>query len=302
MGSLHSTFEQDKMRCLLLLSVAVASVLSIPHNLPLPADQGLENDHINEILDVVESSLDNDPEGRALLFTVTKTKTNMVTETATVMFTVTEQPKCVALGTPAVDCASTTTTAAPTTEAASTSAASEATTEAATTTTAAATTAAATTTTTAAATTTETTTAAAGGRALSARHIDHDKEKRHNPFPGATVTRSDGKEASIFDILPTPVLEDAQGRIDMDSFDGVIMDEGNFQSGKLEWKEVAIQGFSTCGRSSGKRPRILTLSTVTVDVTTTIVPTTTVTAATVTHTVAGIGCTTAGFMFAVPAC
>merc|ERR1711962_1636194 len=264
MGSLHSTFEQDKMRCLLLLSVAVASVLSIPHNLPLPADQGLENDHINEILDVVESSLDNDPEGRALLFTVTKTKTNMVTETATVMFTVTEQPKCVALGTPAVDCASTTTTAAPTT--------------------------------------TETTTAAAGGRALSARHIDHDKEKRHNPFPGATVTRSDGKEASIFDILPTPVLEESQGRIDMDSFDGVIMDEGNFQSGKLEWKEVAIQGFSTCGRSSGKRPRILTLSTVTVDVTTTIVPTTTVTAATVTHTVAGIGCTTAGFMFAVPAC
>merc|ERR1712142_48014 len=273
MGSLHSTFEQDKMRCLLLLSVAVASVLSIPHNLPLPVDQGLENDHINEILDVVESSLDNDPEGRALIFTVTKTKTNMVTETATVMFTVTEQPKCVALGTPAVDCASTTTTAAPTT-------------------------------TTAAPTTTAddaTTTAAAGGRALSARHIDHAK-KRHNPFPGATVTRSDGKEASIFDILPTPVLEESQGRIDMDSFDGVIMDEGNFQSGKLEWKEVAIQGFSTCGRSSGKRPRILTLSTVTVDVTTTIVPTTTVTADTVTHTVAGIGCTTAGFMFAVPAC
>merc|ERR1712107_99881 len=253
MGSLHSSFEQDKMRCLLLLSVAVASVLSIPHNLPLPVDQGLENDHINEILDVVESSLDDDPEGRALIFTVTKTKTNMVTETATVMFTVTEQPKCVALGTPADDA---TTTAAE-----------------------------------------ETTMAAAGGRALSARHIDHAEEKRHNPFPGATVTRSDGKEASIFDILPTPVLEESQGRIDMDSFDGVIMDEGNFQSGKLEWKEVAIQGFSTCGRSSGKRPRILTLSTVTVDVTTT-----TVTAATVTHTVAGIGCTTAGFMFAVPAC
>merc|ERR1712107_326717 len=274
MGSLHSTFEQDKMRCLLLLSVAVASVLSIPHNLPLPVDQGLENDHINEILDVVESSLDDDPEGRALIFTVTKTKTNMVTETATVMFTVTEQPKCVALGTPAVDCASTTTTAAPTTTA------DDATTTAA----------------------EETTMAAAGGRALSARHIDHAKEKRHNPFPGATVTRSDGKEASIFDILPTPVLEESQGRIDMDSFDGVIMDEGNFQSGKLEWKEVAIQGLSTCGRSSGKRPRILTLSTVTVDVTTTIVPTTTVTAATVTHTVAGIGCTTAGFMFAVPAC
>jgi len=281
MGSLHSTFEQDKMRCLLLLSVAVASVLSIPHNLPLPVDQGLENDHINEILDVVESSLDNDPEGRALIFTVTKTKTNMVTETATVMFTVTEQPKCVALGTPAVDCASTTTTAAPTTTtAAPTTTADDATTTAA----------------------EETTTAAAGGRALSARHIDHAKEKRHNPFPGATVTRSDGKEASIFDILPTPVLEESQGRIDMDSFDGVIMDEGNFQSGKLEWKEVAIQGFSTCGRSSGKRPRILTLSTVTVDVTTTIVPTTTVTADTVTHTVAGIGCTTAGFMFAVPAC
>merc|ERR1711962_476230 len=148
MGSLHSTFEQDKMRCLLLLSVAVASVLScspalaIPHNLPLPVDQGLENDHINEILDVVESSLDSDPEGRALIFTVSKTQTNMVTETATVMFTVTEQPKCVALGTPAVDCASTTTTAAPTTEAASTTAASETTTAAATTTTAAATTAA----------------------------------------------------------------------------------------------------------------------------------------------------------------
>merc|ERR1712107_215099 len=153
MGSLHSTFEQDKMRCLLLLSVAVASVLSIPHNLPLPVDQGLENDHINEILDVVESSLDDDPEGRALIFTVT--------ETATVMFTVTEQPKCVALGTPAVDCASTTTTAAPTTTtAAPTTTADDATTTAA----------------------EETTMAAAGGRALSARHIDHAKEKRQ-PLP-----------------------------------------------------------------------------------------------------------------------
>ena len=72
------------------------------------------------------------------------------------------------------------------------------------------------------------------------------------------MTRSDGVPASIFDVLPTPVLDDSEvGRIDTDAFDGVIYDDDSdstLSSGNLQWRELLVEGMSSCGRSVILKP------------------------------------------------
>jgi hypothetical protein len=124
-----------------------------------------------------------------------------------------------------------------------------------------------------------------------------------NPYPYAVVTRDDGEAATIMDILPSKVA--AANTVDLAAFDVDVTLEDNLDtntiSGKMEWKDVAARGVSSCARS-GRRARILKIE----DGSTTITSTSTVTvsstaAATVTFNVA-LPCTTAGFTFGVPAC
>jgi len=121
------------------------------------------------------------------------------------------------------------------------------------------------------------------------------------------VTRSDGVPASIFDVLPTPVLDDSQvGRIDTDAFDGVIYDDDSdstLSSGNLQWRELLVEGMSSCGRSApNKRPRLLSQVKETITNTVTMTSTVVAPAKTVTFTLSNIACTTSGFMFGVDEC
>jgi len=118
------------------------------------------------------------------------------------------------------------------------------------------------------------------------------------PLSEAVVTRADGIAADISDILPTPAL---QGRIDYDEFDGVITDDKPLEHGSFNWREMKVEGMSSCGRSAGKRPRLLNLSTVTVTATKTEFVTSTLIKPTASFDVM-IACTTAGFDFGVPKC
>merc|ERR1711915_980016 len=131
--------------------------------------------------------------------------------------------------------------------------------------------------------------------------------KKYNPFPEAVVTRSDGVPASMFDVLPTPVLDDSQvGRIDTDAFDGVIYDDDSdstLSSGNLQWRELLVEGMSSCGRSApNKRPRLLSQVKETITNTVTMTSTVVAPAKTVTFTLSNIACTTSGFMFGVDEC
>merc|ERR1711973_383570 len=265
MGSFMPTLSKE-MRVLILTSLVAASLASpykVDVALPEPVKDS-HSDHVNELLDAVESGLNSDAEGRALFISITLTSTNTVTSTATA--TVTTAPLCFTATTAIPDCA----------------------------------------------------TLAPNGRDLDAKeedmaiegdNADHDEhtvaKQRHsyNPYPNAIVTRSDGKQGSILDILPTPVMmeEPENGRIDFDAFDGVYQMHSGLQSGNLEWREVAVQGLSSCGRSANKRPRILALSSTSTDSTFVSTSTSTVSLATVTNTVQVL-CTNAGFTFAVPAC
>jgi len=92
--------------------------------------------------------------------------------------------------------------------------------------------------------------------------------------------------------------------IEMFNADGIITEDQNMQSGKMEWKEMAVQGLHSCGRSNKeKRPRFIALAqeSVVKNLTSTVTSTVTATS-TVTFSVANIQCTTAGFTFAVPSC
>merc|ERR1719447_1095753 len=280
------------------VSLLVSHALAMPHQehdepmqlSELESSMPSETDRLHELFDVVESGLSPNAEGRLLMLTVTKTFVQSATASVTV--TDTANSLCYTTASPIQDCSSTTTT----------------------TTTTAGTTTAATTT---AATTTAATTTAAPRRNKNKKNKHHKKNKhqdartnlskKYNPFPEAVVTRSDGVPASIFDVLPTPVLDDSEvGRIDTDAFDGVIYDDDSdstLSSGNLQWRELLVEGMSSCGRSApNKRPRLLSQVKETITNTVTMTSTVVAPAKTVTFTLSNIACTTSGFMFGVNQC
>jgi len=248
--------------CVLICLVAAASAspsIGRMEDVAMPVYS--ESDRVNDLLDVVESGLSAQPEGRLLFADLTATVTSYTT-TETVTVTTTERPQCYKPENPTeiLDCA--------VVEAAAAAAAAAA--EAA---------------------------ASGDGRMRSMK-------QQINPFPiGATVSRSDGMNADISDLIhPTPALQENTGRFDYDAFDGVIRDDEPLQKGSLSWREMKVEGMSSCGRSAGRRPRLLNLSTMTVEAIKTMTSTSTVINPTVTMTVMGVGCTTAGFSFGVPEC
>merc|ERR1711926_62402 len=259
MGQYTTNRRRMKIYLSIAVSLLVSHALAMPHQehdepmqlSELESSMPSETDRLHELFDVVESGLSPNAEGRLLMLTVTKTFVQSATASVTV--TDTANSLCYTTASPIQDCSSTTTT---------------------TTTTAGTTTAGTTTagTTTAAATTTAATTTAAPRRNKNKKNKHHKKNKhqdartslskKYNPFPEAVVTRSDGVPASIFDVLPTPVLDDSEvGRIDTDAFDGVIYDDDSdstLSSGNLQWRELLVEGMSSCGRSApNKRPRLL---------------------------------------------
>jgi len=310
------------------LSIAVSLLLShalaMPHQehdepmqlSELESSMPSETDRLHELFDVVESGLSPNAEGRLLMLTVTKTFVQSATASVTV--TDTANSLCYTTASPIQDCSATTTTTTTTTAGTTTAGTTTAGTTTAGTTTAATTTAATTTAaTTTAATTTAATTTAAPRKNKNKKSKHHKKNKhqdartnlskKYNPFPEAVVTRSDGVPASIFDVLPTPVLDDSEvGRIDTDAFDGVIYDDDSdstLSSGNLQWRELLVEGMSSCGRSApNKRPRLLSKVKKTITNTVTMTSTVVAPAKTVTFTLSNIACTTSGFMFGVDEC
>jgi len=112
-------------------------------------------------------------------------------------------------------------------------------------------------------------------------------------------------------ILPSKVLPMAEDykmkedtAVELLHADGIINEDQNMQSGKIEWKEMAVQGLHSCGRSNiEKRPRFIALAQETVEKNLTSIVTNTVTATnTVTFSVTLSACTSSGFEFAVPTC
>merc|ERR1719447_971561 len=270
------------------VSLLVSHALAMPHQehdepmqlSELESSMPSETDRLHELFDVVESGLSPNAEGRLLMLTVTKTFVQSATASVTV--TDTANSLCYTTASPIQDCSSTTTT-----------------------------------TTTTAGTTTAGTTTAAPRRNKNKKNKHHKKNKhqdartnlskKYNPFPEAVVTRSDGVPASIFDVLPTPVLDDSEvGRIDTDAFDGVIYDDDSdstLSSGNLQWRELLVEGMSSCGRSApNKRPRLLSQVKETITNTVTMTSTVVAPAKTVTFTLSNIACTTSGFMFGVNQC
>jgi len=304
-----------KMR---VLVVCLLACLASAQDLP-------DADTVNQLLDVVESGLDNSREGRQLFITLSLTSTATATQSITTTTTITKS--CFSTASPITTCTATSTTTTTKSTATTTT-----------------TTAAVTTTTTAAPTTT--TTAAAAGRkrrsfrfgrsedleevvpaaaedqiseetaeveqqasevAVEAKEQPEDAQLTpvvYQTFPEADVTRDDGVEASIEDILPTKAL---RSRFDMDAFDGVYVEEEGLSSGKIEWREVAVRGRSDqlCNARSAmdRRPRFIVLSTGTTTITSTAFSTVSSTApSTVTFKVSKVTCTSSGFSFAVPSC
>ena len=66
------------------------------------------------------------------------------------------------------------------------------------------------------------------------------------------VTRSDGKPASLEDVInPTPAItlpNQHHKQINYDAFDGVYNPNEVLESGTLSWREMKVQGLSSCGR------------------------------------------------------
>merc|ERR1712127_801010 len=121
----------------------------------------------------------------------------------------------------------------------------------------------------------------------------------------ALVTRSDGKPASMEDVInPPPAItlpNQHHKQINYDAFDGVYNPNEVLESGTLSWREMKVQGLSSCGRSN-KRARILAIENGSTTSTSTSTSTTLTSAATVSFTVIGVQCTSAGYTFGVPAC
>merc|ERR1711926_68082 len=233
MGQYTTNRRRMKIYLSIAVSLLVSHALAMPHQehdepmqlSELESSMPSETDRLHELFDVVESGLSPNAEGRLLMLTVTKTFVQSATASVTV--TDTANSLCYTTASPIQDCSSTTTTA---------------------------------------------TTTAAPRRNKNKKNKHHKKNKhqdartnlskKYNPFPEAVVTRSDGVPASIFDVLPTPVLDDSEvGRIDTDAFDGVIYDDDSdstLSSGNLQWRELLVEGMSSCGRSApNKRPRLL---------------------------------------------
>jgi len=229
----------SKMRSLILLLT-----LTLVQSGPAPMDE-IESS-VNEVMDVVESSLSDEVEGRALFITLNITQATTSTYTATM---------------------NTTSTAS-----------------------------------------CYTTTAAITNCTTSARALE--PEGSVSTMESQVVTRSDGKAATLADIMPTKPLEHQADHkmnamplhLDANAFDGIVYQNNPLQSGRIEWQEVKAEGLSGCGRSGNRRPRIVIPQIVSSTVNFTSTSTSTATAAaTVTFTVLP-SCTTAGFSFAVPAC
>jgi len=269
------------MRSFILTSWLVGLALASPfdHSVPeLDASMPSESDQLSEMFDLVESGLSREHEGRVLMLTVTKTKYTSTTESTSV--TKTTKAACYTASTTIPDCSTYVPEIPTTTEA-------------------------------------ETTTVAR--KRKHNKHNKHSKNKKNhkknhstqkerfqhlvNPYPDAVVTRRDGLPADIWDLLtPTPVIvDDEQTEVDADSFDGVLDETESLSSGNLNWREVMVEGLSSCGRS-GKRPRLLnvskTTSTKTITMTSTIF---TNNGATATFDL-DISCTSSGFTFGVDSC
>merc|ERR1712127_750148 len=199
--------RQDKMRFLVVLSLVGLALASTPDE---------KSEQVNELMDIVESGLSSDAEGRAFFVTISLVSTQ--TDTALVTVTGTTTPSCF------------------------------------------------------------TTTAAIPECVARRKRADDIVKPVVETKP--MVTRSDGKPASLEDVInPTEVLE----------------------SGTLSWREMKVQGLSSCGRSN-KRARILAIENGSTTSTSTSTSTTLTSAATVTFTVIGVQCTSAGYTFGVPAC
>merc|ERR1711872_902904 len=278
MGQYTTNRRRMKIYLSIAVSLLVSHALAMPHQehdepmqlSELESSMPSETDRLHELFDVVESGLSPNAEGRLLMLTVTKTFVQSATASVTVTYTA--NSLCYTTASPIQDCSSTTTT---------------------------------------------TTTTAAPRRNKNKKNKHHKKNKHqdartnlskmYNPFPEAVVTRSDGVPASIFDVLPTPVLDDSEvGRIDTDAFDGVIYDDDSdstLSSGNLQWRELLVEGMSSCGRSApNKRPRLLSQVKETITNTVTMTSTVVAPAKTVTFTLSNIECTTSGFMFGVNQC
>merc|ERR1712212_877508 len=280
MGQYTTNRRRMKIYLSIAVSLLVSHALAMPHQehdepmqlSELESSMPSETDRLHELFDVVESGLSPNAEGRLLMLTVTKTFVQSATASVTV--TDTANSLCYTTASPIQDCSSTTTTTAATTT-------------------------------------------AAPRRNKNKKNKHHKKNKhqdartnlskKYNPFPEAVVTRSDGVPASIFDVLPTPVLDDSEvGRIDTDAFDGVIYDDDSdstLSSGNLQWRELLVEGMSSCGRSApNKRPRLLSQVKETITNTVTMTSTVVAPAKTVTFTLSNIACTTSGFMFGFNQC
>merc|ERR1719412_2086457 len=159
-------------------------------------------------------------------------------------------------------------------------------------------------------TTTTTTTAASTGRKRRSPKFDMFMDLVDDVANAKVYKMPSSGEMEMVDIseiMPSPAMG---ARLDAD----MVVDAAapNLQGGTLTWSEVAMQtsrGRSNmgCGRSGEhaeeKRARIIALQNevVTKPLTTTETVTETDAATTVTFSV-GLACTTAGFMFSIPAC
>merc|ERR1712083_476733 len=102
----------------------------------------------------------------------------------------------------------------------------------------------------------------------STRAVELERSLDLTEFPNAIVTTWAGQTVDITAILPSKVLpmsEDYKMKedtaVEMLHADGIISEDQNMQSGKIEWKEMAVQGLHSCGRSNlEKRPRFIALA------------------------------------------
>ena len=66
------------------------------------------------------------------------------------------------------------------------------------------------------------------------------------------ITRSDGKPATMEDLInPTPAItlpNQHHKQINYAAFDGVYNPNEVLESGTLSWREMKVQGLSSCGR------------------------------------------------------
>jgi len=265
-----------------LTSFCVGIALASPFDKSVPeldASMPSESEQLGEMFDLVESGLSREHEGRILMLTVTKTF--FASSTTSVTATQTTAAACYTASTTIPDCSTyvpEVPTTTPTTEATTTST----------------------------------------RRRKHNKHNKHNKQKKNkkkthstqkqrfhdlvNPYPDAVVTRRDGLPADIWDLLtPAPVVVDEESLVDLDTFDGVLDETESLSSGNLNWREVMVEGLSSCGRS-GKRPRLLNVSKTTSTKTITMTSTVFASAATTATFDLDISCTSSGFTFGVSMC